>query len=121
MAIENLPGLHKAIGKYLAEKPGILTGDEFRFLRNELNISQKHFGSLFALTDQAVATWEKGKVNLPQWADRTIRIMYLEFIGERNKNLTSLIEFLNTLDVQERKDLTLKEVGNEWTVTPQAA
>ena len=120
VSIDNLPGLHQAIGRYLAEIHRSLTGAEFRFLRNELNFSQKRFGQLFNVQDQTVANWEKGKHALPDWADKVMRVLYLEKLGQRNKNLLALLDFLTELDTQEVERVTFKESDSDWAISNAA-
>ena len=40
-SIHDIDGLHKAIGRNLAELSRALTGSEFRFLRVEMDMSQR--------------------------------------------------------------------------------
>jgi putative transcriptional regulator len=52
-------GLHKAIAKGIVESKGSLTNAEFKFLRVELNISQKALGEKFDVSEQTIARYEK--------------------------------------------------------------
>ena len=46
MSFHDLDGPILAICRALCDKPGKLTGDEFRYIRNALLLSQKMFGQL---------------------------------------------------------------------------
>jgi len=59
--IDNVDQLHRTIGEYLTVKPGPLSGKEFRFLRLELDMSQKRIGELMGKEAQTVALWEKSE------------------------------------------------------------
>ncbi len=113
VSIRDIDGLHKAIARDLVLNEYPLTGREFRFLRIELDLSQKALGALFEKTDQVIANWEKGKTNIPVLADKAIRDLYMENIGE--SPVTRLLERFSQIDrrVCELK-LQLEETPNGW-------
>lgn len=82
VSIHDIDGLHRAIARNLINKEGFLTGSEFRFLRIELDLSQKAIGHLMDKGDQAIAKWEKSEVSIPVLADKAIRDLYQESVGE---------------------------------------
>ncbi|MGH8189845.1 MAG: helix-turn-helix domain-containing protein [Rhodanobacteraceae bacterium] len=102
VAIENVDGLHRAIGRCLATEKPKLTGREFRFLRKELGLSQAAFAAAVGKDAQTVALWEKGKTRLPVWADRVMRKLYLEAVGG-NEKLRDLLDRLTNQDEQQRE------------------
>ena len=61
VTVKNLVGLHKAIGRYLAERKKILTGKELRFLRLQMDLTQSELARLVGYDAQQVARWEKGE------------------------------------------------------------
>ncbi|HEX4839910.1 MAG TPA: helix-turn-helix domain-containing protein [Rhabdochlamydiaceae bacterium] len=63
VSIKDIDGLHKAIGLFLATAKKDLSGDEIRFLRHELLLSQLTLARLLGVSEQAVHRWEKGKVD----------------------------------------------------------
>ena len=77
VSITDLDGLHRAIAKMLVEKAGALTGDEFRFLRTELDLSQLAMGALCGRNERAVRGWE-GSDEIPEPANTIIRVVYRE-------------------------------------------
>jgi putative transcriptional regulator len=103
VSISDIDGLHRAIGLHLATQRRPLSGRELRFLRIELDMSQKLLGQVLDKTDQAVAKWEKGDEH-PRADEMVLRLLYLETIGEDSK-LRPLIEDLNKLDrhIQENQ------------------
>lgn len=114
VSIEDIEGLHKAISQVLCEKPGILTGKEFRFLRHELEFSQETVGKLMGgKTAQAVAKWEKNN-NVPEYADILIRLICKETRDGRQSYI-DMVNHLNSLDrAQYEKELAFKETGEGW-------
>ena len=55
VAIEDVEGLHEVLGRMVAEQGSRLTGDEFRFLRKELGLSQESLAGIIENSSQAVA------------------------------------------------------------------
>lgn len=74
--IQNLNGLHHAIGLHIVENEGPMTGPEFRFLRKQLELTQAELAHAMRISDQTIANYEKG-VTEPGPADPYIRFLYL--------------------------------------------
>lgn len=111
VSIHDADGLHRAIGRVLANKPR-LTGTEIRFLRKELGLSQRRLGDLVGVTEQSVAKWERfGKV--PKTADRLLRLIYLEH-ANANPPIVSTIQRLIDLDHQDQEKIIAEEVADGW-------
>lgn len=91
IAFDNVAGLHKIIGKWLCKSAPRLKGAEVRFLRSEMELSQAALARLLGNDAQSVALWEKGKVTVPKWADRLLRALYREHVGE-NIKVRALVE-----------------------------
>lgn len=101
VSISDTLGLHKAIAHNLIFNKPRLTGAEFRFLRKELDLSQKALSDLFGNEEQAVARWEKtGKV--PKWADRLLRACLIEFYGEET-GILELVQRIKDIDEREQE------------------
>src|SRR5438552_2224386 len=77
---EDVPGLHRAIGTAIVRQAAPLTGAEFRFLREELELSQAALAGILGADAQAIARWEKSRSKLPATADRLMRAVYRERI-----------------------------------------
>lgn len=121
VSVEEVDGLHSAIANWLLHLPKRLNGKEFRFLRHELDLSQKKLGSLMGMSEQAVARWEK-RVNrsVDPIADRLIRIIYAEF-ADGNGQVRKLIEKLAELDQLEHAECRLEERDGMWRVAEPIA
>jgi putative transcriptional regulator len=91
LVIEDIEGLHAAIGRSVVEEEKKLTGPEIRFLRTELFLSQNALSRLLGVTEQTVARWEKGKVVIPTTSDAALRQLYLEHVGGAGK-ITELLQ-----------------------------
>lgn len=112
VAIHDQEGLHKAIGCDLLNKTSLLKGDEIRFLRKEIGVSQKELAQVLGNTDQTLANWEKDKRPHTQAEDLVIRMYYASKI-EISKELQEYLSRL-ALDEMERMDRTFQEDQDQW-------
>lgn len=117
--IKDLNGLHKAISSSLINSLQPLTGREFRFLRIELDLSQKALATLFKCEDQTIANYEKSKTAIPMTADMTLRVYYSETM--KCKKMAGLIDKLSQIDkkMHETK-LEAKNSNGLWDVAKYA-
>ena len=112
VAIEDVPGLTRAICAALTKKPGRLTGAEFRYLRLHFRLSQKGLGQLFGNTEQAVAIWEKTS-KIPLLADKHLRLLWAER-DDGNETINRLMDRLNIVERVTQSRLVLRETGTGW-------
>jgi len=114
VSIHRLDDLHRAIAENIVNLPRRIQGKEFRFLRTELDMSQKAIGDLMGKKDQSIAKWEKGEQPVPQLADLTIRHLYQESIG-MNSTLRSLFDVINQIDrSRQEMQMRFRENDNGW-------
>ena len=85
--IQDVEGLHRAIGEMLTSEKKDLDGKEFRFLRHEMNLTQRDLAEIIGVDVQSIARWEKGQTKRPidGPAQGLLRVMYQEFIGNNSK------------------------------------
>ena len=75
-------GLHKAIGDWLVSRSQPLLGAELRFLRIEMELTQRNLAAMLGVEEQAVRRWEKTRAKpLAGPADRLVRAIYSEWAG----------------------------------------
>ncbi len=114
VAVEDVEGLHKAIGLYLVDNRAYLSGAEFRFLRKELDLSQKQLGRLIGVGEQAIAKWEKtGKPQV--YGDRFIRALYKDHI-DGGVALFQMVKRLNKTDRQKAGKYVFQETEDGWDI-----
>ena len=115
IAIHDLPGLHRAIGRGLISKGGRMTGNELRFLRREMALSQAKLATLLGNEAQTVALWEK-RGGQPKIADRFIRALWREQ-DEGNAQIRDMIERLADMDEAEgNARIVVEQDDGEWRV-----
>lgn len=105
VSIVNIPGLHRAIAKVLVEDKPHLSGPEFRFLRKEMDMSQKRLASLIGKTEQTIAKWES-KEKVPKEADHWIRVIYTARNG--SPHIEEAIDRINAMDRRMQINLELE-------------
>jgi len=114
--IEDVDGLHLAIGKWLVRGPKRLNGAEFRFLRHELDLSQARLARLLGEKEQNIGRWERARDRpVNPSADKVVRVLYSELIGG-NQTLRQLIEALADRDESQAAELRLKQTKRGWRV-----
>jgi putative transcriptional regulator len=115
VSVENVEGLHQAIAAVLIEKPAPLTGQEFRFLRVEMELSQLALGKLIRVSDQTVAAWEKEVTKkVSGSAELLVRAFALERLLHREGHISDFIEMLAGLDRKITKQFCFKETAEGW-------
>lgn len=113
VSIHDADGLHRVIAMALVDKPKPLTGDEFRFLRIELDLSQKALGEYLGKTDQSVANWEKTG-NIPEEVNFLIRHIYRQTTNKES-SYTEEVDRLRKADQTDYEDwLSFQEANGGW-------
>lgn len=120
--INNIEGLHEAIGSMLVREKQNLSGKEFRFLRHELNMTQQTLALLLRVDVQSVAGWEKGLRKVPGAAQCVIRLLYEEHI-KGNPAIREPLERLAELDeiMHGDDEVTFVPTANGWQPSMAAA
>ena len=112
-SIDNIDGLHAAIGKCLVRERKTLNGKEIRFLRHEMDLSQSRMAALLGVDEQTVARWEKGQAGVSGPADKMIRLLYAEAIGSK-ADIAQTLGQLAELGETRRGSLLFEERGASW-------
>lgn len=113
LSIDDVEGLHTAITQALIDIARPLTGDELRFLRIHLDLSQKALGEYFGKSDQSVAKWEKSEM-VPKDVDYLIRHIIRQTINEKAAYVDE-VERLQALDKKDYKEwLKFQETEGKW-------
>ena len=117
LSIDDIKGLHTCISNELVGSAAGLTGAEFRFLRLELDMSQRQVGLLLDKSEQSVANWEKKRNSaVPKAADVILRAIYREKTGN-NAKITQLLAQLEAADraqAHAKRRLAFKDVNHQW-------
>lgn len=98
VSISSVNDLHKTIGLYLINEKTELTGEEIRFLRKELNLSQKNLAGILSVDESTVRNWESERIAIGKPAELVLRALYKEHAHGGG----ALIEMIEKLNHQER-------------------
>jgi putative transcriptional regulator len=80
VTIEQIHNLHRAIGLSIVKQPRELTGEEMRFLRKQIGLTQVQLSKKLGVSPQTVANYEKGKTEKGP-ADIAVRYIYLAHVS----------------------------------------
>ena len=114
VSIQDLEGLHRCLARSLCDKPKRLTGAEFRFLRRELDFSQKMMGELLGIDARQIRNVEHGEKLVKEPYNRLIRHMYMATIDPKNSYL-ELFNRLRSLDIEWHNELKLSKDADDQT------
>lgn len=114
IAIHDLEGLHAVIGSCIADRP-VMTGDEFRFLRIELGLTQSETANLIGVSESALRNWEKGRTaHVPDPAANLMRGLYLESVDENSK-LSEILKRVSQLNREiHHIEINFEETEEGW-------
>lgn len=115
VSIQNTEGLHRAIALWLVSLPKPLNGAELRFLRLEMNTTQKNLAAFLNVDEQAIRRWEKARTKpIPNGsADRLLRAIFVEYIDKKN-DIYRMIKRLAELDQIDATKGRFIEAKNDW-------
>ena len=98
VSIQNTEALHKAIGKWLIAQPRPLNGAELRFIRTEMELTQRSLAGIIGTEEQTLRLWEKKRnKSMPATAERLLRAIYSESLGN-NVHIKRMLEKLAELN-----------------------
>jgi putative transcriptional regulator len=106
LEIDDIDGLHRAIGHRLVNYKKRLTGAEIRFLRVEMGMSQKRLADCLGVDEQTVSLWERSKRRPAIAAERMLRLLYLEHVWTALPKLLNLSRSGMTPIAKRRKGAT---------------
>src|SRR5271170_3535240 len=116
MAIQDTEGLHKAIGLWLVGQPVPLNGAELRFLRMEMESTQRDLAGILGAKEQTLRIWEKGRGKpIPGPVDRLLRAIYSEFAtGDGSVRAWSIAWRISTSWPAPARDCERRRTAGKW-------
>lgn len=115
VSVSDVDGLHQLLAHTLIEKPGRLSGKEFRFLRTLLGLSQEALGSMLDFSENAVSLWER-KDNVPAACDQLLRMLVLAKL-KGNTKLADAVARTQTVHKLIYQKYVVKEVKGKRTLS----
>ncbi len=114
VSIGDTEGLHKAIGEWLVAVQKPFTGAELRFIRLEMELTQRELADMLGVEEQAVRRWEKSRgKSFHGAADRLLRAIYTEFLNKTG-SVRRMVERLTSVTQVEAADVHFRETADGW-------
>jgi DNA-binding transcriptional regulator YiaG len=121
ISITNTDGLHKVIGRWLVDLPKRLNGAELRFLRLEMEVTQRDMAAFLGTTEQTISLWERKRDKpIPGAADRLLRALYSEYVGG-DGSVRRMVDRLAHLEQVVHAEAHIRDTRAGWRVEPQKA
>ena len=76
-SIHNVDRLHHVIGMHIVRHKKTLSAKEMKFLRRQMNFTQRELGNAMGVTAQTIARYEKDEAPVSGPVNRLIRIFYV--------------------------------------------
>ncbi len=113
ISIQDVKGLHEAIGLHVAKEKRILTGKEIKFLRKEMDMTQSQLARLLDCDVQTVARWEREEAE-NRAGINLLRTLYVEHVN-KTELARDVLEKLAEMDVLEEAQMNLSlGHNNHW-------
>jgi putative transcriptional regulator len=114
VSIEDLDGLHACLAQIIIQSPARIRGQELKFLRTMLDLSQSGLGRVIGLSRPTIARLESKRTTpIPAAADRTLRLFYA--LKQEGHDLAAKIcELLTEIDEQEYQSESLEQENGHW-------
>lgn len=115
VSIQDTDELHREIGQWIVSLPKPLNGAELRFLRLELNMTQRHLAAMLGASEQNVRRWEKARETaVPNGsADRLLRLLFIEYV-HGDGHIRELVDRLAELDQVEQVEARFQDTQEGW-------
>ncbi|MCY4258876.1 MAG: transcriptional regulator [Rhodobacteraceae bacterium] len=81
IAIPAIGLLHKVIAEGIVNRPGKMTGQELKFLRSEMGLTQARLGEILKVRLLTVSRWERSETPIGSAAEMLIRLLAVEVLG----------------------------------------
>lgn len=113
-SIDDIDNLHRAIALLLVEKDTNLKSNEFRFIRELLNLSRSNLSNLLGYDQQTIGRWEKDETPIPKNIDVILRQIYLESINKTSALSYHLKRLANAESQAFLDDIILETKKHSW-------
>lgn len=113
-SIADLDDLHKTIGLSIVRSKGSFSGQEIKFLRHEMDMSQNALSDLLGSNEQTFSRWERNKCVISGPAQKLLSVLYWEYVNGEGA-LKDILENISELDakIHDHK-LTLARLDEKW-------
>ncbi len=96
VSIHDLEGLHKTIGLDVVHQTPALDGNDVRFLRKEMDLTQSALASILRVSEDTIRNYEN-RTQIPEPTELLLRKFYIEHI-QGDGSLRDLVHELSRLN-----------------------
>lgn len=115
ISIHDIDGLHRAIGMHFVFSKKDLSGEDLRFLRHEMLMSQSTLATLLGVSEQAIRRWENGKTTIPKSSETLIRLLYSEKTLNQHSKISEILKKIANLEDQlNSKKIFFEDTKKGW-------
>ena len=104
--------LHRVIAEGIVRHDNGMSGDELRFLRTEMGLTQAELARLVHRDKQSIGRWERSEVELDSSAEVIIRMMAIEKL-KLKVNLDVEEIALSTIPTVEEQPINIRAVAGD--------
>lgn len=121
ISIENMKELYNFIADEIVSFPVCFRGQEVRFIRSVLDLTQHQIAKILGVTRDTIAKYEKERNKvIPKTQDGLLRYIYRDMTG--SQKLKQILDIINERDCEEvRKEMSLAKGNNLWHLDNRAA
>lgn len=110
---EKLDDLYHAIGRSIALRCRVLSGTQLRFLRKRLELNQAELGRLVGKSAQAVAKWEKERLDVPTAEGKLVKVLWA--VRCSPADLMAIVQdVVSGTEAMPPNSLTFRYFGEKW-------
>ena len=117
VSYHDVHGLTRAICAALVDKPGPLSGAEFRYLH--LRLSQVSLGRMLDVSEQSIALWEK-RGRVPRLADKHLRLFWIEKHNGNEPIVRAMNRLIEVERLVNQKIVARESRAKGWTTKAEA-
>ena len=107
VSVRDADALHQQISMSLIRQKTDLRGEQVRFLRKEMNLTQSELAALVNVSAQTVARWEKNQTDVPGPVNVLLRLIALNHFDGK-VNVMQVAKELQKLDETLDDRMTLR-------------
>ncbi len=111
--IEDILGLHRAIGYSLILNGRKLKGQEIKFMRHHMDVSQKVLGRMLGVEHLNVLRWETGKTKITAMADKLLKILFSRYLDE-DTPIKEAIDRISDIDNHREENIEFTHKRSGW-------
>ena len=114
VSIEDADGLHKVIAREIVTSPQRLRGQEVRFLRGAMDLSQEGLAKIMRTTRGTIARYEGAATKpMPGQAEAALRMFVaLKLCG--HEIAEQIVDLLQEIDELKHGDIAFSETPHGW-------